>query len=337
MKKYDVYCLGNALLDMEYEVTDQFIQTHGIEKGVMTLVDQTRQEKLMDALGRQNLKQVAPGGSAVNSMAVLQHFGGQGLVSIKLAEDEVGRRYLQDVQATGLACNYDNHKPGRGCSGTCLVLVTHDADRTMNTYLGISDHLSVNEINVPALESSQYLYIEGYLVTSETALSAMLKAKSIAEAAGVKVAFTLSDPAIVQFFKAQFQQVIGSGVDLLFCNEEEACMYTETDTCEAAAEALKSIAKQFVITLGKEGSLLYDGQAFIRVAATVVDPVDTVGAGDMYAGAFLAAVTQGHDWSYAGELASAAATQVVTRYGPRLTIEEAKFVRKSITVAGDMA
>ncbi len=322
MKKYDVYCLGNALLDMEYEVTPKFIQTHGIEKGVMTLVDMARQEKLIDALDGDSLKKVASGGSAINSVIALQHFGGKGFASIKLANDEIGQHYLRDIQAAGLDCNYNNHDPGRGRSGTCLVLVTHDADRTMNTYLGISDQLSDKELNIEALKASAYLYVEGYLVTSDSALAAMLQAKEIARQHDVKVAFTLSDPAIVQFFRPQFEQFIGDGVDLLFCNEEEAKIYTETDSCQAAAEALKNIAKQFVITLGKSGSLLYDGQNFIRIDATEVAPVDTVGAGDMYAGAFLAALTQDKSWHYAGSLASAAATKVVTRYGPRLDAAE---------------
>lgn len=322
MKKYDVYCLGNALLDMEYEVTDQFMQTHGIEKGVMTLVDRDRQQELIDALGSDNLKKVASGGSAINSMIILQHFGGKGFASIKLASDDVGQHYLADIKAAGLDCNYSDREPGHGRSGTCLVLVSHDADRTMNTYLGISDQLSANELNMDALKASKYLYAEGYLVTSDSALAAMSLARDTARQHGVKIAFTLSDPAIVQFFKPQFQQFIGEGVDLLFCNEEEAKMYTETENCQEAAEALKDIAQQFVITLGKAGSLVYDGQDFIHIDAAEVEPVDTVGAGDMYAGAFLAALTQEKSCQHAGNLASAAATKVVTRYGPRLSLEE---------------
>lgn len=328
MARFDVYGIGNALLDIEYEITHEFLEKNNIEKGVMTLVGEARQLELARLLGEASMRKVACGGSAANTLIALSYFGGKAFYSCKIANDQTGDHFYNDMREAGLATNLDFQTHERGHTGKCMVFVTHDADRTMNTFLGISETLSINEIHEPAIKESQYLYIEGYLMTSATAFLAVQKAKQIAKAHGVKIAMTLSDPFIVGHFKEQFLKIIDTGVDLLFCNEEEAFMFTQTSDLDSAIENLKKIAKAFVITLGSKGSWVFDGQAGYLIQPLPVKVVDTLGAGDMYAGAFLAGITQGLDFKKAGDLASAASAKIVTEYGPRLSRKEIEKIRE---------
>ena len=208
-----------------------------------------------------------------------------------------------------------------GITGTCLVFVTPDADRTMNTFLGITADLSVEELVPEAIADSQYIYIEGYLVSSPLGKATAIKAKDIAEQAGVKTSLSLSDPNMVEFFKPGLLEMIGSGVDFLFANEAEALKMADTEEIKTAIDFLKTVAKGFAITLGSQGSLIFDGEKTITIPAHQVTAIDTVGAGDMYAGAMLYGITQEMTLTQAGNLASAASAKVVTSYGPRLETE----------------
>jgi fructokinase len=321
--RYDVYGIGNALVDSEFEVPTEALAALGIDKGVMTLVDKARQDELIAGLeGFHHAR--ASGGSAANSIIAVAQFGGKAFYSCKVADDETGDFYLRDLRACGVDTNIsDDHRPA-GDTGRCLVLVTPDADRTMNTYLGITGDLSEAEIDEQAIAASQYVYLEGYLVSAEMGRRAAVHARRCAELAGVKTALSLSDPNMVQFFRDGMLEMLGSGVDLLFCNEAEACLMAEVDDIPAALEKLKSHAKQICITLGGEGALLWDGEREHRVAAHPVTPRDSNGAGDMFAGAFLYGLTQGMDFPTAGALASRAAAEVVTHFGPRLPIERSR-------------
>jgi sugar/nucleoside kinase (ribokinase family) len=319
MAQYDVYGIGNALLDLEYDITPSFLHHHNIDKGMMTLVSEERQKHLLDALGKEHLLKVAPGGSALNTMVTLQQFGAKGYASYKVADDDNGNCYFEAMKQAGLHSNFDHYPRPTGVTGTCLVMITADADRTMNTHLGITETLSVEQLNHDALAKSKYLYMEGYPVTSNTAMEALLTAKHLAEQAGVKTALTLSDPMIVKYFKAQFQQLLSRGIDLLFCNEEEALEFTGAHLLDAAKDALKNVARQFVITRGSKGSVIFDGQQFIELPCAPAKPISTLGAGDTYAGAFLYAITHGYSMKQAGQLAGIAAAAVVSQYGPRLS------------------
>ena len=319
MTNYDVYGIGNALLDLEYEITPSFLHQNNIDKGMMTLVSEERQQQLLNVLGKERLLKVAPGGSVLNSMVTLRQFGAKAYCSYKVASDENGERYFAAMQKAGLHSNFDHRPRSQGVTGTCLVMITADADRTMNTHLGITETLSVEQLNHDALRQSKYLYMEGYPVTSSSAIEALFMAKDIAEKAGVKTALTLSDPMIVKYFKAQFQQLLARGVDLLFCNEEEALEFTGTHLLDGAKDALQSVAKQFVITRGAKGSVIFDGQRFIELPCAPAKPISTLGAGDTYAGAFLYAITHGYSMKQAGQLAAIAAAAVVSQYGPRLS------------------
>ncbi len=322
---YDVYGLGNALLDIEYEVTPEFLNNNNIQKGLMTLVDEARQLELAKILGESSMRKVACGGSAANTLIALSYFGSKAFYSCKIANDQTGEHYYKDMKQAGLSSNLDFQTHQKGHTGKCMAFVTHDADRTMNTFLGISETLSIQELHEPALKNAKYLYIEGYLMTSPTAFLAVQKAKSIAESAGVKIAMTLSDPFIAGYFKDNFLKILDNKkLDLLFCNQEEAFVFTNTQDLDSAVSILKTKAQSFIITLGSKGSLIVDGstQEQYLINPTPVTVVDTLGAGDMYAGAFLAGITQGLDFKKSGELASKASAKVITQYGSRLSREE---------------
>ncbi len=328
-KKYDVYGLGNALVDIVTEVSDQFIEEHKVEKGVMTLVEEDRQHALIDAMNI-NENDMQCGGSAANTVIATSQFGGKSYYSCKVANDVAGLFYLRDLKANGIDTFLTAQSAPQGITGKCLVMTTPDAERTMNTFLGITSDLSSKEIQEGALKDSKYLYLEGYLVTSETGLHAMKTAKKMAEEKGVKVALTFSDPSMVKYFKEQMESVVGASVDMLFCNEEEATLYTGKADLKEAREELKKVAKRFAITQGKNGAIIFDGDTFIDIEPYPVQAVDTNGAGDMFAGAFLFAITNGHSFAEAGKLASLASSVVVTKFGPRLTLHETKELLKKL-------
>lgn len=322
MKQYHIYGLGAALVDTEIEVQDHELELMGIEKGLMTLVDENRQHDLIKHLeGHLVHSKRASGGSACNSIIAASYFGANTFYSCKVADDDNGQFYLDDLKAANVDADFETDKSA-GITGKCLVMITPDAERSMNTFLGISETLSNSELNSSAIAASEYLYYEGYLVTSPTGRAAAIEARTIAEKNHVKTAISLSDPGMVQFFKEGLVEMIGSGVDLLFCNEAEAKGWGDTDDLDTAIESIKKIAKTFAITLGAEGAVLFDGESLIRVEAHTVKAVDTNGAGDMFAGAFLYAITQGHDFATAGSLASRSAAEIVTNFGPRLPAQQ---------------
>ena len=324
-KTYNVFGIGNALVDIVTEVDDQFLADHNIEKGLMTLVDEENQTRISNAInmGSSNMK---CGGSAANSIIAVAQFGGSSYYSCKVANDELGDFYRKDLKSNGVHTNLDHQELETGITGKCLVMTTEDASRTMNTFLGITTNFSKDEISEDALKDSQYLYIEGYLVTSESGQEAMKYAKRLAEENGVKTALTFSDPSMVKYFKPQMESVVGASVDLLFCNEEESMLYTDTDNIEDAREALKKVAKRFVITMGENGAVIFDGDTFVDIEPYNVSAVDTNGAGDMFAGAFLYGITNGRSFADAGKLASLASSKVVTQFGPRLEWHQAQDV-----------
>lgn len=316
-KKFDVYGIGNALVDLEFQVTQEFLEKHEVTKGVMTLVDEETQYRMINDINKAETVQ-KPGGSAANTMIAVSQLGGTGFYSCKVANDAFGDAYLQDMEEAGIKTNFDRQPRPDGITGKCLVMVTDDADRTMNTFLGITASLSTEEIDEPAIKESEYVYIEGYLVASDSGYEAMKRTKKIAEQNGVKTALTLSDPSIVEGFQSRFEDIIGASVDLLFCNEEEAKMFTGETELADAREALKKDAKRFVLTQGSNGAMIFDGDTFIDIEPYEVKAIDTNGAGDMFAGAFLYGITNGLGYAAAGKLASLAGGAVVSQYGPRL-------------------
>jgi sugar/nucleoside kinase (ribokinase family) len=324
-KKYDVYGIGNAIVDIVTEVDLDFFKTNNIEKGVMTLVDEKRQDQLVKAIDMKRSRMTS-GGSAANTMIGVAQFGGRSFYSCLVANDELGKFFLEDLKRNGVDTNLKYEDCPDGITGKCLVMTTPDAERTMNTFLGISSNLSPKNLDEAAIKHSSYLYLEGYLVTSPHGLEAMKEAKKIAERNNVKTTLTFSDPSMVKYFSKQMEEIVGASVDLLFCNEEEAMIYTGTDNLSDAREKLKGVAKHFAITLGANGAMIYDGDTFISIEPYKVKALDTNGAGDMFAGAFLYGINHGHSYAEAGKLASLASSRVVAQFGPRLEPAQVKKV-----------
>lgn len=321
-KHYHIYGIGAALVDTEITLTDADLTTMAVAKGVMTLVDEARQHQLIDYLKNHLVaSHKASGGSAANSIIAASYFGSRNFYSCKVANDENGQFYLDDIKAAGVTTP-SHLVPPAGITGKCLVMITPDAERTMNTFLGISETLSVSELDINAIAQSHYVYIEGYLVTSPTGRAAAIELRKQAEANNTRTALSLSDPAMVQFFRDGLIEMIGNGVDLIFCNKDEAIGFTQTQNIEEASEALKKYCKQFAITCGGDGALVFDGKELIQVAGTPTKAVDTNGAGDMFAGAFLHAINHGKNFKTAAEFANKAAAKVVAQFGPRLKAEQ---------------
>lgn len=328
MKKHNVYGIGNALVDMEVEVEDSFLDQNDIDKGVMTLVEEERQHELIKKVSGLVHKRSC-GGSAANTMIAVSHLGGRGYYSCKVANDETGDFYFSDLVESGVQTNLHGDREF-GITGKCMVFVTPDADRTMNTYLGITQNFSNLELDLEELADSEWLYIEGYLVTSTTGKMAAIEAYKHANENGVKTAITLSDPGMVEFFGDGLKEMMGKGVDLLFCNEDEALKLSGKDKIEDALDELKKYAGSFAVTVGSKGALLFDGENNYTIETKQVKAVDTNGAGDLFAGSFLYALTHGYSFQQAGELACSCASELVTHFGARLGREKLETVKSVV-------
>lgn len=329
---YDVYAIGNALVDMEFSVTTDFLNENSVDKGLMTLIEEDRQNELLEKLqnygGGQIKKQC--GGSAANTVIAVSQYGGKSFYSCKVANDETGKFYLNDLKGNNVDTKLNEGTAPDGVTGKCLVMVTPDADRTMNTHLGITATYSKDELDLEALKNSKWLYVEGYLVASPTGQQAAMEALKFARENKIKTSITLSDPNMVKFFRDNFNALIGKGVDLLFCNEDEAIEFTGKNNFEEAREELKRVANSFVITLGKNGATLWDGTMFIDIEPHLVDAIDSNGAGDMFAGAYLYGITNGHTPAGSATLASYACSKVVSQYGPRLETVQVQEIKKAV-------
>lgn len=322
MATVELFSIGNALVDQEFLVTDEFLAQANLAKGTMQLCDADQQATLVAQLAQAAThKGQASGGSAANTTVAFSALGGSSFYACRVGNDELANFYLKDLAANNVQTAQSSLSTGQ--TGTCIVLITPDSERTMYTYLGITAELSETQIDFTALETAKWLYIEGYLATSPTAQQAVSKARQIAKDNGVKIAISLSDPAMVQYAKSGLDHLIAEGVDVLFCNEQEALMYTQQATLEQATQALAQIAQTVVITLGSKGvAVTHADEATFVVEGQTVQAVDTNGAGDAFAGAFLYALTQEKSLAQAAALGNLVASQVVSQYGPRLSYEQ---------------
>jgi len=317
MKKFDVYAIGNALVDIEYHATPHKLAELGIDKGVMTLIDEQRQNSLVAQLGESH-ESMACGGSAANTIIALAQMGARTHLDCRVSSDMTGQVFARDLHDAGVNSNLDFKPLPVGVTGKCLVFVTPDADRTMNTFLGVSAELDSSDIDTEAIKDSEYIYIEGYLASAENTRDAAIEARRIAENRDIKTSLTLSDPNMVRFFRESIEAMIGDRVDLLFANEDEAMELANTDNLDEAVQLFKKLSRSFAITRGREGALSFDGIALIEIRPNQVQAIDTLGAGDMFAGAFLYGLSQGMSFQQSGDLASLASAKIVTQYGPRL-------------------
>jgi len=325
MPQFHVYGVGNALVDLEYEIPEAMLGELSIDKGLMTLIEEDRHHELLGKLAGIESSPCG-GGSAANTIVASAQLGSSSYYSCKVADDDTGRYYLDDLAANGVQTNLQADQLDSGHTGKCIVLITPDAQRSMNTYLGITQKISVAELDEAALKDSEYVYIEGYLVPELNARAAAVKARELANASGIKTSLTLSDANMVNFFKDGLLDIIGDGVDMIFANEDEAKLMFDTDDINDCVAGMKTLTRQFAITQGAHGALVFDGEKLCDIPAKKVTAVDTNGAGDIYAGAFLHGLTHGMPFADCGELAGYAATTLIQQMGARLTREQMQTV-----------
>ena len=310
----DVVGVGNAIVDVISHATDTFINGQGITKGAMTLIDETRAHQLYQGMGP-GIE--SSGGSAANTMAGIASFGGSASYIGKVADDQLGVVFGHDMRAAGVHYEVPANEGGPA-TARCLILVTPDAQRTMNTYLGVSSQLAPEDVVAETVASGKIVFCEGYLWDVHSAKLAIRKAMDVAAEAGRKSALALSDTFCVERHHQEFRELVAGPVDILFANRAELYSLYETTDLAAGIAALKDQVELGCITLGKEGSLLVTKDEVVEVRAEEIAPlVDTTGAGDQYAAGVLFGLARGYDLATCGYLGSLAAAEVIAHVGAR--------------------
>jgi sugar/nucleoside kinase (ribokinase family) len=312
--QYDVVGIGNALVDIIAHADDDFIADHGLVKGSMTLIETERAVHLYRSLGS---AVEMSGGSAANTMCGVASFGGSAAYIGKVDSDDLGLTFGHDMRAVGV--HFVGPRPQEGIpTGRCIIVVTPDAQRTMNTYLGVSSLLSPQDVDDQLVAAGKVLYMEGYLFDRPEAKEAFRKAAEIAHAHDRLVSLTLSDSFCVNRHRPDFLALVEDNVDILFGNEDELLSLYEVESFDEAVKALRSKGTLAAITRGAVGSVVVTADQVIHVASEqAVRVLDTTGAGDLYAAGFLYGLTHGRTIAQCGRLGSIAAAEVINHIGPR--------------------
>jgi len=329
--KYDISALGNALVDTQYMVSHEFLSQIGLEPDSMTLASAEEHMPIIEKLESMNVDSVSDcGGSATNSLVAASYFGSNCHHVCRVANDKDGKKYLDSLQNAGVDHIGFSKENSDMPTGKCLIFVTPDAKRTMSSMLGISAYLGPKDINYDAVINSKIFYIEGYMVTSEENFSAVTSVLDQLNNENTLKALSLSDAGIVGGFKDKFKEIESYGIDMIFCNDDEAIAYAETETLEDAVSFYKEQSYMIVITKGSKGSLVIKDRQEIFSPALTIEPVDTNGAGDMYAGSFMHAYLNGFDLLSCADFANFASSKIVETFGPRLTTDGYKEILKKL-------
>lgn len=316
--RFDVAGIGNALVDVIAHAPDEFLGEYELVKGAMTLIETDRAVELYDALdGAVEMS----GGSAANTMCGIASFGGRAAYIGKVNSDDLGEVFGHDLKAVGVSFHGGGLDHGTP-TGRCVIVVTPDAERTMNTYLGVSSFLNADDLDERVIASSSVLYMEGYLFDRHDAKAAFRRAAEVAHQAGRTVSLTLSDSFCVDRHRDDFRSLVSDSVDLLFGNADELTSLYELDSFDDAVDALRAECEFAAITRGADGCVIVTGDELIEVPARQVDRViDTTGAGDLFAAGFLHGLTTGENLAACGRLGAIAAAEVIGHVGPRPLVE----------------
>jgi sugar/nucleoside kinase (ribokinase family) len=313
--RFDVLGLGNAIVDVIGRAEDDFLVREGLHKGGMMLIDEARADSLYAAMGPGT---IISGGSAANTIVGAASFGARTAFVGKVRDDDAGRAFAHDIRAVGV--NFETKPANDGpATARCLVLVTPDGERTMNTYLGACQHLGPEDVDPAIVRQSAIVYLEGYLWDPPAAKQAFVKAADIAHAAQRKVALTLSDTFCVDRYRSEFLQLIRTGaVDIVFANQHELKSLYETSDLESAIAAIRNEASLAIVTCSEKGSVVVTRDATKAVPAYPIEAlVDTTGAGDLFAAGFLAGLARGADHVDCARLGALAAAEVIQHVGAR--------------------
>ena len=332
--KYDISALGNALVDTQYKVSHEFLSSVGLEADSMTLASAEDQAPIIEKLISMGAESVSDcGGSATNSLVAAANYGSKCHHVCRVADDEDGRKYLESLRSAGVEHIGVSSENSDMPTGKCLILVTPDAKRTMSSMLGVSAFLGSSDIDYEVVENSKIFYIEGYMVTSNDNFNAVISVLEHLKGKDTIKALSLSDAGIVHGFKDKFEQIESYGIDMIFCNDDEAIAFSGADDIEGAMEFYKSKAYMTAITKGPEGSVVIKDGVEIYADAEKIIPVDTNGAGDMFAGSFMHAYLQNYDIQACAEFSNFASSKIVETFGPRLNtdgyVEVVNKLRKS--------
>jgi fructokinase len=311
--RFDVLAIGNAIVDVVAPAGEEFLASHAMSKGAMALIDAAAADALYAAMPP---GQESSGGSAANTAAVAAMLGARVAYMGKVADDILGKVFRHDITAAGV------HFPtpplvGGAPTARCLIVVTPDGQRTMNTFLGACVTFAEPDVDAGVVAAASVLYLEGYLFDPPAAQAAFYAAAAAAHAAGRRVALSLSDAFCVGRHRAAFRELVAGHVDILFANEAEICSLYETDSFDAAAELARDDVALAALTRGAAGSVIAQGAETVTVPAEPATVIDTTGAGDAYAAGFLAALTAGRSLAACGRIASIAAAAVIGQYGAR--------------------
>jgi sugar/nucleoside kinase (ribokinase family) len=310
---YDVTAIGNAIVDVLAQADDAFLVKNTLAKGTMTLIDSATAERVYSSMGP---GVEASGGSAANTIAGIAGLGGRAAFIGKVADDQLGQAFAHDIRAVGVTFRTPPLR-GRTPTARCLILVTPDAQRTMQTYLGACVELGPEDVDEELIATSQVVFLEGYLWDPPRAKEAFLKAAAIARNNGTKVAFTTSDPFCVARYRDEFLDLIDGHVDILFANEEEIKMLYKVDEFDEALQQVRGHCEIAALTRSEKGSVVVNGDTVHVIDAEKTSVVDTTGAGDAYAAGFLYAYTHGRDLHDAARLGGLLASEAISHYGAR--------------------
>ena len=315
MKRFQVVGIGNAMVDVLAETEDAFLEANGVGKGIMQLIDMDRAVELYSRIGP--AREVS-GGSAANTIAGIAHLGGRTAYVGKVKDDQLGAIFAHDLRAQGAV--YETTlapKDAEQETGRCIVLVTPDGERSMNTYLGVTEHLAPSDIDEAQMADAEWIYLEGYRFDGPESHEAFAKAIGAAKAAGGRVALTLSDPFCVDRHRDAFRRMIVEDVDLLFANRAEILSMYRTDSFDAALDIAASEVGIVACTESEKGAHIVSDGSRWHVPAVPTKIVDATGAGDLFAGAFLWGLSEGHPLDICGRMGCVAASEVISHIGAR--------------------
>jgi sugar/nucleoside kinase (ribokinase family) len=323
----DVVGVGNAIVDVIAQAEPELLERLALNKGTMTLIESSDADRLYKEMGS---GRETSGGSAANTLAGVASLGGRGAYIGKVRDDQLGKVFSHDIKAVGV--DYRLRPATSGPStARCLIFVTPDADRTMQTYLGVSVMLGPDDIDPQAIGDAQVTYLEGYLFDRDEAKEAFVKAAELAHAAGRKVALSLSDPFCVARHRASFRHLVEGHIDILFANHDEITSLFETDSFDKAVASVVGHVDIAAVTRGAQGSVIVTASERLEIPAEPVDKVvDTTGAGDLYAAGVLYGITQGYELQVAGRIGSICAAEVISHYGARPETSLAKLVKAKL-------
>lgn len=311
--KFDIFGIGNPLVDIITKTKDSILYDLGYAKGSMNLVSTDDQAKILDRHKNQE-RTVAVGGSCANTMVMISQLGGQSAFCGKVGNDKFGKEFTTKMEKYGTKSFV---KSGEGYTGTSVILLTEDAERTMNTALGMCQHLSKDDLDLDAIKASKCLYLTGYNWDTPSQKDAVITALEFAKKEGVPISLSLSDSFCVEKHREDFQNLLENYADMVFCNESEAMIMTGSDNNAEQVKILSQHVNQVILTLGSKGALIYADDQVYNIDPFKTEAIDTTGAGDSFAAGYLYGISNGYTPQEAGTLASYCASIIVSKSGPR--------------------